>query len=60
MSEDVHAVWWRTALSDGPIHWVGAWSNPEDARAAQLAVAGNWIDTGIITLRLNGPLPEKP
>jgi len=62
MSE-IYAVWWCAAgeknLGDGPTNWVGAWTSLDAARAAQMAVAGSWINTGIVTLPLNADRPTS-
>jgi hypothetical protein len=60
---EIYVVWWRTAgeknFGDGPTNWVGAWTSLDTARAAQMAVAGDWINTGIVTLALNADRPTS-
>lgn len=63
MNGMVYAVYWRTAgegmHEPGDVRWVGAWSSLDDAKDAQRAVGGSWIDTVIVSLSLDGPIPES-
>jgi hypothetical protein len=57
-------VWWQTAgenacnVPDGPINYVGAYLDHEEAVAMLALVKGDWILAGIITLELHGAVEK--